>query len=384
RAELIGFELFYKNNQLHFRKPVPGEVLGLKWLREINSFRARVTSAEQVDEVEVRGWDYMLKEPIVVMAKSEKVVTETKNGTGSETSTKFEGMPPPRMIVVDKPTFSEREAEAIAQSVCDELGGQFVTADAKAEGNPDIRPGQVVSLEDMGPHTGKYYVTEARHIYAERLYTTEFSVRGLRSGDLLNTLSPQPRLLPGQTSLVGIVTDNEDPESIGRVKVMFPTLTEEHTSHWARVVNIGGGPDRGFDCLPEIDDEVLVSFEHGDIRRPYVLGGVWNGPDKPPNPVDKDVQGGKVRLRTFQTRTGHKLQFVEEDLDTKAGVYIETSGGHKMQLNDSEKFVEIKTNGGHTLRLSDADGSITMSSTGNIDIKANGTISLQGALIKLN
>ncbi|MEL6815902.1 MAG: VgrG-related protein, partial [Cyanobacteria bacterium J06598_3] len=384
RAELIGFELFIKDNKLNFRKPVPGETLELVWLRDVHSFRARVTSPEQVSEVEVRGWDYITKKPIVAKAQSEKVLTETNNGVGSETSSKFEGMPAPRMIVVDKPTFSEREAEAIAQSVCDELGGQYVTADAKAEGNPDIRPGQMVALSEMDSHDGTYYVTESRHIYAERIYMTEFSVRGLRSGDLLSTLSPRPHLLPGQTFLVGIVTDNVDPESIGRVKVMFPTLTEEHTSHWARVVNIGGGPNRGFDCLPEIDDEVLVCFEHGDIRRPYILGGVWNGPDKPPNPVDKDVQGGKVRLRTFQTRTGHKLQFVEEDLDTKAGVYIETTGGHKVRLNDSEKFVEIETSGGHKLRMSDGDANITLSSTGNIDIKANGTITLQGALIKLN
>lgn len=364
RAELIGFELFFKDNQLHFRKPVPGEVLQLEWLREIHSFRARVTSTEQVREVEVRGWDYMQKRPIVSKATVANVVTKTDSGQGRDHSGSFDSMPPPRMIVVDKPTFSEREASAIAQSVCNELGGQYVTADAKAEGNPDVRPGQVINLQDLGPHTGEYYVTEARHIYSERIYTTEFSVRGLRSGDLLSTLSPQNRLLPGQTTLVGIVTDNEDPKSIGRVKVKFPTLTEEHASYWARVVNIGGGFNRGFDCLPEIDDEVLVCFEHGDIRRPYILGGVWNGMDKPPNPVSKDVRAGKVRLRTFQTRTGHKLQFVEEDLDTKAGVYLETTGGHKISCNDSERFLEIHTTGGHIMRLDDGKREIKVTTSG--------------------
>lgn len=254
-------------------------------------------------------------------------------------------------------------------------------------------PGIVKGLENMGQHDGKYYITETRHLYQERVYSTEFSVRGLRGGDLLSILSPQTGLNPGQTSLVGIVTDNEDPEGWGRVKVKFPTLTEEHASQWARVVSAGAGNNRGFDCLPEINDEVLVLFEHGDIHRPYVIGGVWNGEDAPPEPVDKSVQDGKVRLRTIKIRTGHLLQFVEEDNNSsKTGFYIRTNGGHQINVNDSQKNIEIKTTGGHQLKLSDKDGSINLSSTGNlkiqakgnIDIDADGVITVKGQLIKLN
>ena len=83
--------------------------------------------------------------------------------------------------------------------------------------------------------------------------------------------------------------------------------------------------------MPEINDEVLVAFEHGDIHRPYVIGGVWNGKDATPNPVADDVANGKVRLRTFKTRVGHKIQFVEEDKGiSKKGAYIETAEGHKI------------------------------------------------------
>jgi uncharacterized protein involved in type VI secretion and phage assembly len=186
-------------------------------------------------------------------------------------------------------------------------------------------------------------------------------------------------LKPGQTHLVGIVTDNEDPENMGRVKVEFPTLTEEHNSNWARVVSIGAANSRGFDCLPEIDDEVLVAFEHGDIHRPYVLGGVWNGEDAPPNSASSNVQNGKVRLRTFQTRTGHKIQFVEEDYDTKKGIYVETQGGYKVQLNESEKTITITTpKGQQSIKLSDADQTIkTTNLTGNIETQASGNIETQ-------
>jgi uncharacterized protein involved in type VI secretion and phage assembly len=395
RADRIGFELFIQDGKLNFRKPkADNQKITLKWLKDLHSFRVRVTSSEQVKEVEVRAWDYKEKKAVVSTKNQEKVITKTNNGKGSDTSSKFKGQPPkPKMIVVDKPIFNPKEVDTMAQALCDELGGQFIYADAKAEGNTEIRPGRIVKLEDMGQHSGEYYVTETRHTYHERVYVTEFSVRGLRGGDLLTTLSPANHLQPGQTLMVGIVTDNQDPEGWGRVKVKFPTLTEEHASNWARVVAIGAGNKRGFDCLPEINDEVLVAFEHGDIHRPYVIGGVWNGKDATPNPIADDVADGKVRLRTFKTRVGHKIQFVEEDKgSSKKGAYIETAEGHKLRINDSQKFVEIETKGGHKLRLDDSNATITLSSKGNlkieakgnIDINANGIITVKGSMIKLN
>jgi uncharacterized protein involved in type VI secretion and phage assembly len=131
-------------------------------------------------------------------------------------------------------------------------------------------------------------------------------------------------------------------------------LTMDHESHWARVVGLGAANDRGFYCLPEIDDEVLVGFEHGDIHRPYIVGGVWNGKDKTVEEVNKTVQNGQVRLRTIKTRTGHTIQFVEERLgDSKAGIYIKTIGGHRIDINDSEEFIKIKTDGGHSIKMDD-------------------------------
>jgi phage protein D len=391
RAFRIGFELYVQDNCLYFRKSQKGKSLELKWLKDLNSFRVRVSSAEQVSSVEVRGWDYQQKRAIVATAQNEQVITRSKNGSGREVSNKFKVVP--KMIVVDRPVFSAQEANQIAQAICNELGGEFVCADARGEGNPEIRVGKVVNLKEMGRYDGQYYITETRHLYHKRVYTTEFTVRGLRGGNLLTLLSPQTRLQPGQTLLVGVVTDNKDPKGWGRVKVKFPTLTEEHTSNWARIVALGAADNRGFDCLPEVNDEVLIGFEHGDIHRPYVIGGVWNGKDKPPEIVDDSVQNGKVRLRTFKTRTGHILQFVEEDRgSSQDGIYIETAGGHQIRLNDSARQIEIKTSGGHQVKMDDRGQSISVSSTGNlslkaqgnIEIKANGTITVEGRMIYLN
>lgn len=385
-----GYELFVQDDKLNFRKPAKGDTLTLEWLKDLHSFRVRVSSAEQIKSVEVRGWDYSQKKVLSeTISSASKVHTSTDN---TSTSSVVSSLKPtsPAMVVVNHPFAQSTEAKTIAQGLYDELSGEYVSADAKAEGNPKIRPGKVVKLSDMGNYSGTYYVTETRHLFHERIYTTEFSVRGLRGGDLLQTLSPPTQLQPGQTCLVGIVADNNDPKGWGRVRVKFPTLTEDHMSYWARVVSAGAGTSRGLDCLPEINDEVLVAFEHGDIHRPYIVGGVWNGSDAPPEKPTASVADGKVRLRTFKTRTGHSLQFVEEDKDSsKKGVYVDTVYGHQVDLNDSEKKsqiktkeghyilfddsnkkIEIKTNGGHKILLDDSSSKIDVISKGSINVKS--------------
>lgn len=347
RAARIGFELFVQNNELYFRKPKSEASLKLDWRIDITSFNVRVTSAEQVSSVEVNSWDYTQKKLISETASKEQLITETGNGDGSSTSQKFRMKQPTKMIVVDQPVNSPEEAKQMAQALCNELSGEFVTADALAEGNPLIRPGRVVTLADMGTrYSGDYYITGTCHRYSRRIYKTDFTVRGLREGSLLSTLPPKTHLQPGQTLLVGLVTNNNDPKGWGRVKVKFPTLTTDHESHWARVVGLGAANERGFYCLPEIDDEVLVAFEHGDIHRPYIIGGVWNGKDKTVEPVNDTIKDGKVRLRTIKTRTGHMMQFVEEDgSNSKAGIDIKTNNSQRVNLNDSDECIDVKTSG---------------------------------------
>lgn len=414
RASKIGFELFVKDGKLNFRKPKKEETLDLKWLKDFRSFRVRVSSSEQVQSVEVRGWDYETKEPISVTRSSDNVLTRNEHGSGTQVAGAFRGCPPPKLIVVDQPVFSVAEAEQIAQSMIDELGGEYVQADANGQGNPLIRAGKAINLKnissssggaqaEMGKYDGEYYVTECRHLYHKRTYTTEFSIRGLRGGNLLNTVSNGggKRLNPAQTLMAGIVTDNKDPKGWGRVKIKFPTLTEEHTSFWARMSSAGAGAGRGFDCLPEINDEVLCAFEHGDIRRPYVIGGVWNGKDAPPEDVNQDIKGDKVNLRTFKTRTGHQLQFVEEDnAGKKKGCYIQTAAGNKVKVNDGDKLIELETEGGLKITMDDksktitidsngaiklkATRSISFDSQGSMDLNATGTLNIKGAMVNIN
>src|SRR5262249_55069754 len=101
--------------------------------------------------------------------------------------------------------------------------------------------------------------------------------------------------------VVGVVTNNQDPDKLGRVKVKFPWLSADHESGWARIACPMAGNGRGFFFLPEVDDEVLIAFEHGRVEFPYVVGSLYNGKDKPPG----DNGDGKNNLRSLKSRSGH-------------------------------------------------------------------------------
>lgn len=108
-------------------------------------------------------------------------------------------------------------------------------------------------------------------------------------------------------AVIGVVVDNKDPDKLARVKVKYPVLPGEDTSWWAPLVQLGAGEERGWFFLPEIDDEVLVLFEHGDIHRPLVIGSIWNGKDTPP-----ETNGGSNERRTMMSREGSKITFDDD------------------------------------------------------------------------
>jgi uncharacterized protein involved in type VI secretion and phage assembly len=155
---------------------------------------------------------------------------------------------------------------------------------------------------------------------------------------------------------VGIVTDVDDPEGLGRVRVNFPWLSEDNQSQWARVATLMAGKERGSWFLPEVDDEALVAFELGDPNHPYIVGYLWNGKDKPPN---SDID---TKVRRLKTVSGHVLEF--DDRDGKERVYLKTQGENLVELNDrgGEEGITIKTKGGQKIELKD-------SPTGSINIE---------------
>jgi uncharacterized protein involved in type VI secretion and phage assembly len=128
--------------------------------------------------------------------------------------------------------------------------------------------------------------------------------------------------------MIAIVTDNKDPDKLGRVRIKFPDLSDQDKTWWAPIVMLGAGKNRGWFFIPEKDDEVLVLFEHGDMNRPLVVGSLWNGKDKPP-----DKNGGGNPRRMIKSRAGSKITFDDE----KNSITIEDGGGKGVITFDAEK-----------------------------------------------
>jgi uncharacterized protein involved in type VI secretion and phage assembly len=130
--------------------------------------------------------------------------------------------------------------------------------------------------------------------------------------------------------VVGVVTNLEDPEDLGRVKVRYPWLLEDSESPWARVMTFMAGGNRGGVFRPEVDDEVLVMFEHGDVRFPYVLGSLWNGQDSMPTERGADADNN---VRLIKSRSGH--QVVLDDTPGKEKVTVSDQSGNSVELSSS-------------------------------------------------
>jgi uncharacterized protein involved in type VI secretion and phage assembly len=192
--------------------------------------------------------------------------------------------------------------------------------------------------------------------------------------------------------VVGLVTNNQDPEKLGRVKVRFPWLGDNDESFWARLATPMAGSQSGLYFLPEVDDEVLVVFEHGDLRFPYILGGLWGGKDKPPI----DNSNGKNNIRLMRSRSGHTIRL--NDADGKETIeIIDKTQKNKITIDTAKNTISIIAD--KDITLSAPQGKITLEakelelkssastkieSNAGIDVKANGTINVKGATINLN
>lgn len=200
--------------------------------------------------------------------------------------------------------------------------------------------------------------------------------------------------------VVGIVTNIEDPEDMGRVKVKFPWLASDQESHWARIATLQAGKDYGTWFMPEVGTEVLCAFEHGDINHPYVLGMLYNGQDDPPNPT-QDME--KDHYKIIQTK--QRSLIAMRDDDNLPDSYI------LLRVGDSQPFTGIKIYAGGRIAIFGqeisitGDSSITLESqsieidggsvniTGSsgvkvkgvtVDVNADGVLTLKGATVNIN
>lgn len=211
--------------------------------------------------------------------------------------------------------------------------------------------------------------------------------------NFLRDLENQPNPAAGIFGvMVGIVTNNQDSEKLGRVKVKIPRLSGSDESDWARVASLMAGKDRGTFFLPEVGDEVLLAFEGGDISQPYVIGALWNGVDTPPE-INSD---GKNNLRFIKSRSGHLICFNDQEgsekieIMDKTGKNLITVDSKTNQLTFSaDGDIEISaTKGKVTIQAKELEikttAGVKIEASAGMDLKASGNMTVKGAMVNIN
>jgi phage protein D len=376
-AREIGFEVAVREGKLDFRAPrtastAPGteradeNPLVLQLGSELLRFRAVVTAAEQVGEVQVRGWDVAQKQPLVATAPARTDVAELAGAEPADLAATFGNR---TYVSGDVPYGTQAEVDVAATALADQLAGAFAEFSGLARGNPKLRADVAFTIGNVGaPFDGKYTITSSRHNYdAATGYTTALTVSGRQDRSLFGLASGGA--VRGTTGgvLVAQVSDTNDPQQQSRVRLTFPSLSDDYVSDWARTVQPGAGLDRGAMVLPEVGDEVLVALDGGG--RPYVLGGLYNGIDTPPKgPVDVvDGGTGAVNRRSLVSRRGHRIDLLDQD-GRAEGLSLTTSDDAlRLVLDATGTAITVHSDG--TVAVEGAKGVVVDAQQSKLELK---------------
>ena len=383
RARVCGFDWWVQEQTLYFKRPVArGSPPQVTWGSGLRRFKLRLSSAESASEAVVHGWNPATQQALVGTAAmsgasgagvdlaTDAALVKDRVGKGPQ---KF----PAKRFAWGAPVKDQNEAKALARSLAQRATSEQAVAKGETLGDPALRPGVSVRIKGLAdPLCGTYLLTRVEHILGDGLpYVTRFESGGERDHTLVDLLGGHQRAtgaaLPptlGSSLVVGVVTNTTDPDKLGRVKVKFPGLAESDESAWARVVSTGAGGGRGLQVVPDVNDEVLVGFEHGDLGRPLVLGGLWSAKNAHPEHTTGGAKGGAV----WQTKAGHLMAM--SDGESPAERYVRLAlhtGKTALRLGEDESSLAVEKDLAVT-----GEAAITVGAKKDVTIEAN-TITLK-------
>ncbi|HTI20371.1 MAG TPA: phage baseplate assembly protein V [Kutzneria sp.] len=432
RAREIGYETGVVGGEFFFRK-ASGQPSGggglldtlasavgigagptLTFKDNLITFLPRISAANLTPDVEVRVWDAKSAR-VAVGSASASTGTATIDGEEpAQLANSFtDGLLPPlphlpalppipglpridfgsspsntAYVVVDRPlaigSDADSAAEEAAKGLADHISSTFAEAEGTAVGDPRIQAGVKVTVAAVPKQfAGSWTVTNAKHTFdpADGGYHTKFYVSGRQDRSLFKLASGAAQPHSGLAGLVcGVVTNAKDPDNKGKVKVALPWLSPNYESDWARVVQLGAGRRSGLVFVPEVGDEVLLGFEFGDPRRPYVIGGLTND-NSSYEPLSSAVNGsGAVVKRAITSPAGNGLLLQDELPPGPPGAAPPTTSSITLGTGDGNLGLAIDQVGGTvTLTCKPAPpasrtpaGTLTIdcSGAGKIEIKA--------------
>jgi uncharacterized protein involved in type VI secretion and phage assembly len=343
-AERVGFEFVVEDQVAKFRKPTPEDAIELSWPDVLRSFNPRVTAVQQVKEVSLSTID--------VTASTANQVAQI----GVPRDDVANAFSDAKMHVATEPVKSQSEGTDLAQALLDKLANGYVAAEGLTDGNPQIRAGAKVQVSGVGEKfSGLYRVATATHLLrGGGTYETRFANSPAHT--LLGAVgadrgSSTPDF--GSQLVLGFVTNNDDPDGMGRVRVQYPALGPDAEGAWARIATANAANQEGLLMLPMPGDEVLVGFEHDDTTRPYVLGSLFNGVDQPGDDLVRGKDG------SFAVKS-------------RSEIYAESTGDYTIK---SHGALDVEVDQGATLKSDqtfEIDGQ-------NITIKGQAQVSIEGS-----
>ncbi|MEU0051834.1 VgrG-related protein [Streptomyces sp. NPDC006309] len=354
---------------------------------DILRLRAAVTAADQVGKVESRGWDVTTKKKLTATSAAASNPGITIGTTPGAAAGKFKAA---TLVDTGTPYDKQNEVKFAADALADDVTSSFAELEVIARGNPKLRPGVPVALADVGaPFEGKYTVTSVRHVFGDgKHYEAWVTVSGRQWRSLYGLASggadTAPRL-PGVAN--ALVTDVNDPLKQGRVRLQFPWLDDTYVSDWTRTVQMGGLGGGGVFPM-DVNDEVLVAFDRGALDHPFVIGGLYNGRDRPTVVSDvplHDTVRKKASRHTVSDRDGNRMDLLSQKTGgRKQGVRL-VSGDKQLTINLDRTNTEIvvDSRGSVTIKGSrsvsvEAGTDLTLSARRRLTIKSGGPLSIEG------
>lgn len=424
RAQEIGYEFGVAPTGFFFRPigsvklpPIPADPA-----KNLVRFRPRVSAANLVGEVEVRAWDPTNAKALAVKKPIKATGTVVGAGTPVAAVSPFKPKgaaakppaasktaagsgPPPSVnghVVqaggISVPNGSTASVTAAATALSEAATSGFAEAEGEIHGDGRAVAGAKLKITGVPlPFAGNWTITSARHVFDRNDggYRTQFQVSGRQDRSLLALSAPGatggPDHVPGV--VCGLVTDVNDPLGLGRVKVILPWLSPDYETDWAPVSQLGASDKAGAMFLPGPRDQVLVAFEHGDLRRPYVLGSVVNnrtgaggilgmGGGTPGKTAVKAGNPASVIRRGIRSPAGSQLVFHDEvppmgGRPTVAAIRLGT---------DREKLAVVMDHVSGTMTITCKPGAppgrLTIECDGDIDVKAGpaGRLTVDGGM----
>jgi uncharacterized protein involved in type VI secretion and phage assembly len=371
RAARIGYQVHVDDETLYFK--VGDAKLGdgpeLVFAENLRTFQPSFSTPHQAEKALSKGWDVTGKQAI----SQEKTASGEGLKQGGMTKTGGElakaAFKAGETAVTDVLVQTVDQATAVATGLIKGISRDFVQAEGTCGGDPRIKAGHTVTISGVGTRfSGEYIVTSVTHICTAEGYKTRFTISGRQPNTLSHLLDSGNGHGRSQGLIQGVVpamvTNVEDPDDLCRIKVKYPWISEDFESDWIRIATPMAGPERGILYIPEVNDEVLIAFEHGDPHRAYMLGGLWNGSDAPALPTSEAVSGGVINKRIIKTRSGHVI------------ILDDTDGAEKIIIRDKTESNEMIIDSAENSMTINVEGDFTVSAKGKITLESKDAMAL--------